>query len=89
MIDYGTQLVGGVSPGKGGTQHPTLGVPIFNSVKEAKDATGAQATVIYVPPPFAAKAIDEAIDAEMNLCVTITEGIPQQDMIRVRVEKED
>jgi succinyl-CoA synthetase alpha subunit len=74
-------MVGGVAPGKGGQVH--LGLPVFNSVKEAKNATGADATVIYVPPPAAAKAILEAIEAGMKTVVAITEGIPQQDMVRV------
>ena len=81
-IKYGTQMVGGVTPKKGGQEH--LGLPVFNSVKEAKDNTDANATVIYVPPPFAAGAIIEAIDAEMELIVFITEGVPVLDMMQVK-----
>ena len=81
-IAYGTKMVGGVTPGKGGMTH--LDLPVFNSVHEAKHATEANATVIYVPPPFAADSILEAIDAEMEVIVCITEGIPVLDMMRVK-----
>ncbi len=81
-IAYGTQMVGGVSPGKGGETH--LGLPVFNTVAGAVEATGANATVIYVPPPFAADAILEAIDCEVELAICITEGIPVLDMVAVK-----
>ena len=81
-IAYGTQMVGGVTPGKGGSEH--LGLPVFNSVHEAVEKTGANASVIYVPPPFAADSILEAIDAQVPLIVCITEGIPVLDMMKVK-----
>ena len=81
-IAYGTKMVGGVPPGKGGSTH--LDLPVFDSVHEARDRTGANASVIYVPPPFAADSILEAIDAEMELIICITEGIPVLDMMRVK-----
>jgi len=81
-LEYGTQMVAGVTPGKGGTEH--LGLPNFNTVHEAKAATGATASVVYVPPPYAADSILEAIDAEIELIVAITEGVPVRDMIAVK-----
>lgn len=86
-IKYGTQMVGGVTPKKGGQEH--LGLPVFNTVKEAKENTEANATVIYVPPPFAAGAIIEAIDAQMELIVCITEGVPVLDMMKVKRKLEN
>lgn len=81
-IAYGTKMVGGISPGKGGSQH--LGLPIFDTVRQAVEKTGANASVIYVPPPFAADAIMEAVEAELDLVVCITEGIPVLDMVAVK-----
>ncbi|MBD8699110.1 succinate--CoA ligase subunit alpha [Sphingomonas sp. CFBP 13714] len=81
-LEYGTQMVGGVTPGKGGTTH--LDLPVYNTVAEAKSVTGATASVIYVPPPFAADSILEAIDAQIELIVAITEGIPVLDMVKVK-----
>ncbi|WP_020615300.1 succinate--CoA ligase subunit alpha [Paenibacillus daejeonensis] len=90
-LDYGTQMVGGVTPGKGGTNveitlenGEVVSLPVFNTVAEAKAATGATASVIYVPPPFAADAIMEAVDAGMDLAICITEGIPVLDMVKVK-----
>ncbi len=83
-LEYGTQMVGGVSPGKGGQTH--LGLPVFNTVRDAVEATGATASVIYVPAPFCKDAILEAIDAGIELIVCITEGIPTLDMVDVKVK---
>ena len=79
---YGTQMVGGVTPGKGGTTH--LGIPVFNTVKEAKAKTGCNVSMIFVPPPFAADSIMEAVDAGLDLVICITEGIPVLDMVKVK-----
>ncbi|MBU1257973.1 MAG: succinate--CoA ligase subunit alpha, partial [Alphaproteobacteria bacterium] len=81
-LAYGTQMVAGVTPGKGGSTH--IGLPMFDTVLEAKTKTGADASVVYVPPPFAADSILEAIDAEIPLIICITEGIPVLDMVRVK-----
>jgi len=82
MIAYGTKVVAGVTPGKGGAEH--LGRPVFNTVKQAVRATGAAASIVFVPPPFAADSIMEAADAGIAVCVAITDGIPAQDMMRVK-----
>jgi len=82
MIEYGTNLVGGVTPGKGGERH--LERPVFNTVKDAVSETGASASLVFVPPPFAADAIMEAADAGIRFCVCVTDGIPAQDMMRVK-----
>src|SRR5690625_673347 len=86
-IEYGTKMVGGVTPGKGGQDH--LGLPVFNTVDEAVEQTGADASMIFVPPPFAADAILEAADAGIRVIACITEGIPVLDMLRVRAALED
>lgn len=84
MIEYGTNVVGGVTPGKGGTNHPELGKPIFNTVQEAVNATQANVSIIFVPPAFAADAILESADAGIEVIVCITEGIPTKDMVKVK-----
>ena len=86
-IEYGTRMVGGVTPGKGGSEH--LGLPVFNTVEEAVEETGADASMIFVPPPFAADAILEAADAGIRIIVTITEGIPVLDMMRAKAALKD
>ena len=86
-IEYGTRMVGGVTPGKGGSEH--LGLPVFNTVADAVEETGADASMIFVPPPFAADAILEAADAGIRIIVTITEGIPVLDMMRVKAALRD
>ncbi|WP_203362291.1 succinate--CoA ligase subunit alpha [Bacillus sp. REN10] len=87
MLEYGTKIVGGVTPGKGGTE--VEGVPVFNTVEDAVKATGANASVIYVPAPFAADAIVEAVDAELDLVICITEHIPVLDMVKVKRYMQD
>ena len=87
MLEYGTKVVGGVTPGKGGSEH--IGLPVFNTVADAVKTTGADASVIYVPPPFAADAILEAADAGIKVIVCITEGIPVNDMVKVKAALRD
>jgi len=84
MLAYGTRIVGGVTPGKGGSPHPELNKPVFNTVRDAVAETGAEASIVFVPPPFAADAIMEAAEAGIRYCVAITDGIPAQDMMRVK-----
>lgn len=84
MIEYGTNVVGGVTPGKGGSLHPDLGKPVFNTVQDAVKATGANVSIIFVPPAFAADSIMEAADAGIGVIVCITEGIPTRDMVKVK-----
>lgn len=81
-LAYGTKMVGGVTPGKGGTSH--IGLPVFNTVKEAKEKTGCNVSMVFVPPPFAADSIMEAVDADLDLVICITEGIPVMDMVKVK-----
>src|SRR5262245_58688235 len=81
-LSYGTKMVGGITPGKGGTTH--IGLPVFNTVKEAKKQTGCNVSMIFVPPPFAADSIAEAVDADLDLVVCITEGIPVLDMVKIK-----
>jgi succinyl-CoA synthetase alpha subunit len=81
-VAYGTKMVGGVTPGKGGTKH--IGLPVFNTVREARAQTGCNASVVFVPPPFAADSIMEAVDADLDLVICITEGIPVLDMVKVK-----
>ena len=82
MIEYGTNVVGGIAPGKSGSDH--LGLPVFDTVRDAVNETGAEASIVFVPPPFAADAIMEAVDAGISHCVCITDGIPAQDMMKVK-----
>ena len=83
MIKYGSNVVGGVTPGKGGSKH--LNLPVFNTVKEAVDSTGASASILFVPPAFAADSAMEAADAGIKTCVAIVDGIPSHDMIKIKI----